>query len=122
MNRNVDIPFTCSVCDKDNLPLESWEARISYIKNYGSHYEMRVQSYYGSVLVLFGKTVFGYFACIPDFEAGCYLSHLKDTFWNTEQLTRIIDEITGTTIAKALSAIADYLSHKGDKRKQSNDF
>lgn len=122
LNKNVDIPFTCLIYDKDNSPLESWEARISYIKNYGSHYEMRIQFFYGSVLVLFGKTVFGYFACIPDFEAGCYLSYLKDTFWNTKQLTRIIDEVTGITVAKALNAIADYISPKDDKRKRLNNF
>ncbi|TDT51992.1 hypothetical protein [Fonticella tunisiensis] len=73
-------------------------------------------SIYGSVLVLFGKTAFGYFACIPDFEAGCHLSHLKDTFWNIEQLVRIIDEVTGITIAEALRAVADYIGPKAHKK------
>lgn len=120
MNTNIYIPFTCSIGGKDHPPSESWEARIAYIKNYGSHYEMRVQSYYGSVLVLFGKTAFGYFACIPDFEAGCYLSYLKDIFWNTEQLTRIIDEITGITVAEALCSAADYIASKRNRKKISD--
>ena len=83
---------------------------------------MRVQSYYGSVLILFGRTAFGYFACIPDFEAGCHLSYLKDTFWNTEQLTRIIDEITGITVSMALCSAADYIDSKHSKKKVSNNF
>ncbi|TDT51932.1 DUF6618 family protein [Fonticella tunisiensis] len=112
MTTNVNIPVKCTIGDKDHCPNESWEARISYIKNYGSHYEMRIQSYYGSVLVLFGKTAFGYFACIPDYEAGCHLSHLGDIFWNIEQLVRIIDEVTGITIAEALRAVADYIDPK----------
>lgn len=109
MNTNVSIPVMCQIGDKEHLSSDSWEARISYLKNYGSHYEMRIQSCYGSILVLFGKTVFGYFACIPDFEAGCYISHLTDIFWNTEQLTRLIDEVTGITIAEALNSVADYI-------------
>ena len=112
MNTNVNVPFMCSNGDKDHSTSESWEARIEYIKNYGSHYEMRIQSFYGSVLILFGKTAFGYFACIPDFQAGCHLSYLKDTFWNTEQLTRIVDEVTGITVAQALCSAADYIATK----------
>lgn len=99
----------CSIGDKEHPSSDSWEGRILYLKNYGSHYEIRIQSYYGSVLVLFGKAAFGYFACIPDFETGCYLSDLKDTHWNTEQLIRIIDEVTGITVAEALYAAAGYL-------------
>ena len=112
MNTNVNIPFMCSIGDKNHPPSKSWEARIEYIKNYGSHYEMRIQSYYGSILIFFGKTAFGYFACIPDFQAGCHLSYLKDTFWNTEQLTRIVDEVTGITVAQALCSAADYIATK----------
>lgn len=122
MNTNVNISFMCSIGDRDHLASESWEARIAYIKNYGSHYEMRIQSYYGSILILFGRTAFGYFACIPDFEAGCHLSYLKDTFWNTEQLTKIIDEITGITVAQALYCAADYITSKQGKKKLANVF
>jgi hypothetical protein len=70
-------------------------------------------------LILFGRTVFGYFACIPDFEAGCHLSHLKDVFWNNEQLKRIIDEVSDTTIAKAFSAVADYISPRLNRKKKN---
>jgi len=57
-------------------------------------------------------TVFGYFVCIPDFEAGCHISYLKDTHWNTEELVRVIDEVSGITIAEALNAIADLIELK----------
>lgn len=114
MSTYISIPIRCATGDKDYPPTESWEARITYFKNYGSHYEMRIQAYYGSILVLFGMTVFGYFVCIPDFEAGCHISYLKDTFWNTEELVRIIDEVTGITVAEALNAIADLIELKDD--------
>ena len=109
MNTNINIPILCEIGDQDHPSSQSWEARITYLKNYGSHYEMRIQAYYGSILLLFGKTVFGYFACIPDFEVGCHISYLKDTLWNTEQLVRIIDEVTGVTVAQALRAVSDLI-------------
>lgn len=115
MSSNISIPFKCSTGDCNDASSQSWEGRISYLKCYGSHYEMRIQSYYGSVLVLFGKTVFGNFACIPDFEAGCYLANLRDVFWNTEQLVRVIDEVTGITVAEALCAVADCVNPKTAK-------
>ncbi len=73
---------------------------------------MRIQSYYGSVLVLFGNTAFGNFACILDFQAECHLANLRDVFWNTEQLVSIIDEVTGITIAEALRAVTDFVNPK----------
>ena len=120
MSNNINIPFKCTAGDGNDASSQSWESRISYLKCYGSHYEMRIQSYYGSVLVLFGKTAFGYFACIPDFEAGCHLSYLNDVFWNTEQLIKVIDEVTGITVAESLRAVADYINPKSAKISGDN--
>ncbi len=66
--------------------MEKWAGRITAIKSYGSHIELRIESR-SSILVLIGQTTSGHFACMPDFGAGCYLADLKDIFWNTEKLT-----------------------------------
>jgi hypothetical protein len=104
------VKFKCLLCPGTEFQ-ESWDARITYFKKYGSHYEMRIESRSG-ILVLFGKTMMGYFACIPDFEAGCHLANLRDTFWNSEQLCRTLGEIDGITVARALYAIADMVDSK----------
>lgn len=85
---------------------ETWQGIVSYLHNYGSHYEMQIQSR-SSINVLFGKTTRGYFACIPDWQASSHLTDFKDLFWNTEQLTRAIGDVDGITVAKALYSIAD---------------
>jgi len=90
---------------------ETWDGRITYFKNYGSHYEMRIESRSG-ILVLFGKTIMGYFACVPDWDAGCHLANLKDAHWNSEHLIRVLGEIDGITVARALYAIADKVNSK----------
>lgn len=88
---------------------EVWKGDITTFKNYGSHYEIRIESRSG-ILVLFGKTSSGGFACMPDFGVGCYLTDLKDKFWNTEKLVEVLGKIDGITVASALYALADEIT------------
>ncbi len=89
---------------------EKWQGRITSFKNYGTHYEFRIESRSG-ILVLFGKTTQGAFACMPDFDAGCHLVNPRDQFWNAEQLCRVLGRIDGITVATALSTIADRIGY-----------
>ena len=85
---------------------ETWTGRIISMINYGSHFEIQIQSR-SSILVLLGKTTLGNFACMPDFGAGCHLSKLKDKFYSTEKLVSVMGKVDGITVASALAAIAD---------------
>ena len=86
--------------------IEVWEGVIPRFTKYESHYEIRMEARSG-IMVVFGKSSRGNWACIPDFGAGCYLSGFKDKFWNTEQLTKVIGEVDGITVANALYLLAD---------------
>jgi hypothetical protein len=88
---------------------ETWTGQITSMINYGSHFEIKIESR-SSILVLLGKTTLGNFACMPDFGAGCHLAKLKDTFYSTEKLVRVIGKIDGITVANALAAIADEIN------------
>jgi hypothetical protein len=89
-----------------NNKKESWEGKITYIKKYNSHYEIKIESRSG-LTVLIGKTQSGGFACIPDFGVGCHLVNLKDKFWNTESLIRGLGDVDGLTVATALYELSD---------------
>jgi len=104
------IKFKC-ILNPGTASQEIWDGTIIYLQKYGSHYEMRIESRSG-ILVLFGKSTSGYFACIPDWKAGCHLTNLRDTFWNSEQLCRVLGPVDGTTVARALYAIADMVDPK----------
>jgi len=80
---------------------KSWAGYISAFKDYGTHFEFRIQSR-SSITVIFGRTSQGYFACMPDFNAGCHLANLNDIFWNTERLTAVLGIVDGVTVAYAL--------------------
>lgn len=85
---------------------EHWDGEISSYENYGSHYELVINSR-SRLVVLLGKTSCGNFACIPDFGVGCHLSHLDDIFYNTERLCKILGKIDGITVANALACFYD---------------
>jgi len=85
---------------------ERWAGRIKSIKKIGSHYEIRIESR-SSILVIFGEITNGYFACMPDFNAGCYLVDLHDSFWNKERLMHVLGKVDGITVATALKMISD---------------
>jgi hypothetical protein len=78
-----------------------WSGQISNFKDYGTHYEFMIQSR-SSIMVIFGKTSRGYFACMPDFNVGCHLVNFNDIFWNKERLTKVLGIVDGVTVAYAL--------------------
>lgn len=80
------------------------------LKKYGTHYEFLIQSR-SSIMVVFGKTSRGYFACMPDFNVGCHLVNLNDVFWNTEKLTQVLGTVDGVTVATALVTLANDLNY-----------
>lgn len=84
--------FDCA--RKKGKKIERWKGAILGLREYASH-------------VVFGKTVCGGFACMPDFGAGCHLAGLNDKFWNTEKLTEVLGEVDGITVASALYALSD---------------
>ena len=100
------IEFKCTM--KKGKKIDSWVGVITKLTNFGSHYEFKVESRSG-FMVIIGKTNYGNFACIPDYDAGCHLSNLTDLFWNSERLSSIMNKVDAITIAHALQAIAEYI-------------
>ena len=98
--------MTFECVNKGKSRTEKWGGDIIAFKDYGSHYEIKIESR-SSILVLIGKTNLGGFACVPDFRTGCHLANPSDLFWNTEQLTRIMGKVDGITVACAIKALAD---------------
>lgn len=100
--------FECIIKRKSGN--ESWIGKITHFKNYGTHYEIVIESR-SRILVLFGKTEQGAFACMPDFGAGCHLVDPKDQFWNTEKLTHVLGKVDGITVATALKVLVDKINY-----------
>lgn len=85
-------------CKSNN---EKWSGEITKIIQYGSHNEIFIKSR-SSIMLLYGKTSRGNFACAPDFDASCHLVNLDNIFWNQENLIRVLGKVDGITAASAL--------------------
>lgn len=103
------ISFKCKY-ESDN-DTEFWDGCIKRLDNYGNYYEIFIESR-SSIMVMFGKTTRGLFACMPDYEVSCHLVDLRDYFWNSEKLIKILGHADGITVATALFQL----------NKQSNLF
>jgi hypothetical protein len=65
---------------------------------------MNIQSR-SSIDVIIGTSKYGNYVCIPNFEVGCYLFSFDDIYYNTERLSRIIGNVDGITVAKAIKSL-----------------
>jgi len=100
------IKFECTM--KTDKKTENWPGMITNLTKFGSHYELKIESRSGFIIVI-GKTNYGNFVCIPDYDVGCHLSNLKDLFWNSERLRGIMNKIDAITVAHALKAVAEHI-------------
>ena len=101
--RSLQVIFEC--VRKKGKKTESWKGVIQDLRRYASHCEFRIESRSG-IMVVVGETVYGGFACMPDFGAGCHLARPDDKFWNTERLTEVLGEVDGITVATALQVLS----------------
>lgn len=81
-----------------------WSAQITSSSIDNNIVDIYVQSR-SSFHIIIGKSQYGNYVCVPNFNSGCYLSTLDDIFWNTEKLVRLIGEVDGITVAKAIEYI-----------------
>ncbi|MDR0288114.1 MAG: hypothetical protein LBI03_10495 [Clostridiales bacterium] len=92
------------VCIDQENKNESWNGSISQLRNFGSHYDIWIQSR-SSINVIYGKTERGWFACMPDWNAGCSLIDINNRHWNKEKLAGIMGRVDRLTVEAALYAL-----------------
>ena len=103
------IQFPCSYqWGEDDY--DDWEGSIEQITDLGGHYEIVISSR-SRIRLLVGRSTTGLFACLPDDDAGCHLSTLADSFYNSERLIYAMENpVDGITVACALKALSHILS------------
>lgn len=92
-----------------NKSINEWKGVITNLEKHNNCYEFWIKSR-SSIMVILGVRTRGGFACIPDFKVGCHLVNLKNKFWNTEQLVKILGEVDGITVASALFKLSDEIN------------
>ena len=88
--------------------IETWKGKIVEYKVNDNILEMYIDSR-SSLHIIIGKSKLGNFACVPNFEIGCYLSEFSDIFWNKEKLISLLGIVDGITVASAIKYIDNKL-------------
>ncbi|WZL79230.1 hypothetical protein QBE55_03440 [Eubacteriales bacterium mix99] len=78
---------------------EQWDGYMKSIRNYGSHYEIQIESRSG-FFFLVGNYVNDNFIRIPAFGVGYDLSCYSNYFWNNENLARFLNPVDAATVAE----------------------
>jgi len=84
--------------------LQTWNGTVTRLINYGSHYEISIDSRSG-FFFLVGHCVNGSFISIPAFNIGSDLADYSDYFWNNERLSSIMNPVDAATVAEALRCL-----------------
>lgn len=99
--------FNCSYKWR-NGKKEKWTGEITKIYEYNDYVEVCITSR-SSLWVMCGKGERGYWACIPDYNVGCTLGDLSDTFFNTERLMSAMkNKVDAITVAEALGVLSKH--------------
>lgn len=99
------IPFHCR--EKIGHGIEEWDGYVKSIQDYGSHYEIRIESRSGFTMIV-GPYQPGAFLSIPAFQIGCDLADYSDYFWNNDRLAAIMSPVDAATVAEALRTLSQH--------------
>ena len=80
---------------------EIWNGQITSYSINNKSIDTYVQNR-SSFHIIIGKSTYGNYVCVPNFDIGCYLSTFGDIFWNTEKLVRLIGKVDGITVANEI--------------------
>lgn len=103
------IPFRCYYqWDEDER--DDWDGHVEGIAYINGIWEVCITGRGSRIRMMLGKSSLGIFACVPDFDAGCYISSLDDLCSNSDRLIRAMENIVdATTVACGLKALKGIL-------------
>lgn len=103
-NQSTFMPIKFHCKETIGKRLQNWNGTVICLINYGSHYEISIDSRSG-FFFLVGHCVNGNFISIPAFNIGSDLADYSDYFWNNERLSAIMNPVDAATVAEALRCL-----------------
>jgi hypothetical protein len=84
-----------------------WQGEIRMLSMSDNTYEVEITGRGTYFHVIVGEHQYGNYICIPNHEVGCELATYSDMFWNTECLSKHLQEIDAVTVACGLSHLSE---------------
>lgn len=83
---------------------QSWPCEIHMLRS-SEPYEMYLDTGGSRYHIIAGSHGHGNYICIPNWSVGSELASFYDTFWNTEQLMRLLQEKVAIGVAQGLKLV-----------------
>ena len=88
---------------------KEWNAKIQRFSATNDGFEASIVADNWIFHVIVGKFQYGYYLCVPNWNIGVELASYKDTFWNLEQLVKVMKRKNAISIVTSVKHIYEYL-------------
>lgn len=103
--------YNCYNSKAKRISEKTWIAEIFNLSINRNHYEMDVTGRGSNFHIIFGKSQKRGYICIPEWDVGCQLASLEDSFWNKEQLEKQLGTVDAITVATAIKEVANIIKN-----------
>lgn len=102
--------YKCYYKEVNESKTGSWYGEIKSVRKNANGFEAFITGRGSSFHIIVGSYEFGNYLCIPGWQVGCELAHLSDSFWNQEQLERVLGVVDAITLSNGLKNISKTLT------------
>lgn len=88
---------------------KEWKVKIQRLNATNNGFEASILADNWLFHVVVGKFKYGYYLCVPNWNVGIELASYQDTFWNLEQLVKVMKRKNAISIVTSVKYIYEYL-------------
>lgn len=99
----------CYDDNKKKREEKEWKATVERLHKTNTGFEASIDVNNWLFYIVVGRFEYGYYLCIPNWNIGIELSSYQDTFWNLEQLTKVMKRKDAISIITSIKHISEHL-------------
>lgn len=101
--------ITCYDDNEIKREKKEWKTTVERLQKTNTGFEASITVNNWLFHIVVGKFQFGYYLCIPNWNVGIELASYKDTFWNLEQLIKVMKREDAISIVTSIKYISEHI-------------
>lgn len=101
--------ITCYDENEIKREKKEWKVIVNRFNKTNTGFEASIMANNWLFHIVVGKFQDGYYLCIPNWSVGIELASYKDTFWNLEQLIKVMKRKDAISIVTSIKYISEYI-------------
>lgn len=94
---------------RDKRNEKEWKAKVKRLYKTNTGFEASIVADDWLFHLVVGEFQYGYYLCIPNWNVGIELASYNDTFWNLEQLVKVMKRKNAISIVTSIKYIYEHL-------------